>query len=415
MLEPNRTSPRALPAGTPGGEEVPVRSLRARSTRIGRIARAAILLVAVVLVAPPAEAATWSVARSPNATQFDNVLWGVDALSPTSAWAVGHADTGTVPTRRPVVLRLNGTTWTSSANPLPPGGGELRDVDALSSTSAWAVGFTNSAVGFDTLVERWNGSTWTIVPSPNVGAQNHLLGVRAFSSTDAWAVGSHNVPGTLNFATLVVRWDGTRWSVVPSPNPQPAENRLQDVDGVASNDLWAVGFQQNDPYGVRQSLILHFDGSTWSTVPTPPALDASLESVVAIASDDVWAIGWRFSLALLWHVPFALHWDGSTWSEVPVPSPSPQGGRLFGLTALSASNLYAVGHSNASGQIPSLIMRWNGSQWSVEPTSSRSTVANLWDAAAATPGTVIAVGNSQQLRRGILGTSRTLILRSNNA
>jgi hypothetical protein len=98
-----------------------------------------------------------------------------------------------------------------------------------------------------------------------------------------------------------------------------------------------------------------------------------------------------------------------------VPSPSPQGGRLFGLTALSASNLYAVGHSNASGQIPSLIMRWNGSQWSVEPTSSRSTVANLWDAAAATPGTVIAVGNSQQLRRGILGTSRTLILRSNNA
>lgn len=392
-----------------------MRSFVDRRVRARRLVGIGAAVIALMLAAPPADAATWTVTRSPNATPFDNVLWGVDALSPTSAWAVGHADTGTLPTRRPVVQRWNGASWASTPSPLPPGGGELRDVDALSSSSAWAVGFTNSSVGFDTLIERWNGSTWGIVPSPNVGAQNHLLGVRAFSTNDAWAVGSHNVPGTLNFATLVMRWDGSRWSLVPSPNPEPAENRLQDVDGVSSSDLWAVGFRQNDPYGVRQSLILHFDGSTWSTVPTSAALDATLEGVVALGSDDVWAVGWKFSLQLLWHVPFALHWDGSSWSEVPVPSPSPQGGRLFGVAAISGTNLYAVGHANAGGGIPSLIMHWNGSQWNVESSPTRTTVANLWDASAANPNMVFAVGNGQQLRRGVLSPSRTLALRSGNA
>ena len=390
-----------------------MRSLFDPSNRARRPVVVAACVIAVMLAAaPPASAATWTVTPTPNATAFDNVLWGVDALSPTSAWAVGHADTGTLPTRRPVIQRWNGAAWVGTPSPLPAGGGELRDVDNLSSTSAWAVGFTNSSVGFNTLIERWNGSTWRIVPSPNLSAQNHLMGVRAFSSSDAWAVGSNNVPGTLNFATLVMRWNGSRWSVVPSPSPDPAENRLNDVDGVSSSDLWAVGFRQSDAYGVRQSLIIHFDGSTWSTVPTPPATDASLEGVVALASNDVWAVGWKFSLPLLWHVPYALHWDGSAWSEVPVPSPSPQGGRLFGIAATSGGNLYAVGHSNAGGGIPSLIMRWNGSRWNVEPTPTRTTVANLWDASAASPGTIFAVGNTQQLRRGVLGPSRTLALRS---
>ena len=383
------------------------------SIRTRRLMVIAASFAAFTAAALPAGAATWAVIRSPNATAFDNVLWGVDALSPISAWAVGHADTGTLPTRRPIVQRWNGAGWIGAPSPLPAGGGELRDVDALSTSTAWAVGFTNSSVGFNTLIERWNGSTWRIVPSPNVGAQNHLLGVRAFSSSDAWAVGSNNVPGTLNFATLVMRWNGARWSIVPSPSPDPGENRLNDVDGVSSSDLWAVGLRQNDPYGVRQPLIIHFDGSRWSTVPTPPATDAALESVVAVASNDVWAVGSRFSLSLFWRVPYALHWDGSTWSEVPVPSPSPQGGELFGITATSGANLYAVGHANASGGIVPLIVHWNGSQWIVEPTPSRTTVSHLWDVSAASP-TVFAVGNGQQLRGGILGPSRTLIVRSAN-
>jgi hypothetical protein len=377
--------------------------LRAHSSRVawsGAIA----LIAAFLLIAVPAAAATWTVIPSPNATQFDNFLWGVDALSPGSAWAVGAADTGMVPTRRPVILRWNGTNWASTAVPMPSGGGELRDVDAVSSSDAWAVGFSNTSTGTNTLTERWNGSSWSAVSSPNVGAQNFLLAVKAFSATNAWAVGSQ-----------VQKWNGTSWSIVPAPSPDPSGNHLQAIDGVSSNDLWAVGFTQSDPYGVRQALILHFNGSSWSTVPTPPATEASLESVVALASNDVWAVGWEFSLELLWHVPYALHWNGSAWSEVAIPSPSPQGGRLFDVVALSPTRVYAVGHSNAGGGFPSLAMRWNGATWNVETTPSRSTVSYLWDATAASPSTIFAVGNGQQLRHGVLGPSRTVVVRTGNA
>ena len=96
----------------------------------------ALVLSSILYAAAPASAATWSVVPSPNLTQFDNVLWGVDALSATSAWAVGRADTGTLPVNRPVIERWNGTRWAISSSPLPSGGGELRDVDATSATQA---------------------------------------------------------------------------------------------------------------------------------------------------------------------------------------------------------------------------------------------------------------------------------------
>jgi hypothetical protein len=342
---------------------------------------------------------------SPNLTQFDNVLWGVDALSPTSAWAVGRADTGTLPIRRPVIERWNGAAWSISPSPLPPGGGELRDVDATSAGNAWAVGFTNSSNGNLTLTERWNGQAWSVVPSPSVSAQNHLLGVKTLGAGNAWAVGSHNVPGSWAFITLTMRWNGQAWSVVDSPDTASFENHLLAIDGVSPDDLWAVGHTRNGDYSVSAPLILHWDGSAWSVVPSPTANDGTLEGVVALASDDVWAVGSMFSTALLWHVPFALHWDGRSWSSVAVPSPTPQGGRLFGVAALSPAKVYAVGQAPG---VPSLVLRWNGTGWARETTPATGTV---WDAAAAGPGTVWAVG---QRGNPNIGVGRTFTLRTGN-
>jgi hypothetical protein len=380
------------------------------TTKLRRLVGPVVLLL---LFQAPAFAATWRVASSANLTQFDNVLWGADALSPSEAWAVGSADTGSVPTRRPVIERYNGTSWSIASGPIPPGGGELRDVDARASNSVWAVGFTNSSNGFNTLVERFNGSSWNIVPSPNPSVQNVLLGVKAFSDQDVWAVGSHNVPGSLNFASMIQHWNGSSWSVVPSPNPVVFENRLKAIDGTSPNDVWAVGHTQPFEDGVRSPFIVHWNGSSWSAVATPNVRDGSLEGVVAVAPNDVWAVGSKFSLSLLWHVPFALHYDGSTWTEVPMPATSPQGGRLFDVTALSSTKVYAVGQSNASSGA-ALIMRWNGTSWTVESTGGRSAAGNLWDSAAAAPGSVFAVGNRSRVRRGIPGPSQTFVLQTSN-
>jgi hypothetical protein len=60
----------------------------------------------------------------------------------------------------------------------------------------------------------WNGSSWSIVPSPNVGTHDNLLAVAAVSGASAWAVGAGGSPGR----TLIERWNGTAWKIQASPN-----------------------------------------------------------------------------------------------------------------------------------------------------------------------------------------------------
>ena len=60
-------------------------------------------------------------------------------------------------------------------------------------------------------MEHWNGTAWSVVPSPNVGPVLTLShGVAAVSANDVWAVGSYDVTDK----ALVEHWDGTAWSVV---------------------------------------------------------------------------------------------------------------------------------------------------------------------------------------------------------
>ena len=58
------------------------------------------------------------------------------------------------------------------------------------------------------------------------------------------------------------------------------------VSAVATDDVWAVGLR-----GLG-TLAIHWDGTAWTIVPTPtPEGIADLAAVVALATDDVWAVG----------------------------------------------------------------------------------------------------------------------------
>ena len=50
---------------------------------------------------------------------------------------------------------------------------------------------SSRAEPFQTLIERWNGTAWTIVPSPNVSERsNELFHIAVIRTSDAWAVGA---------------------------------------------------------------------------------------------------------------------------------------------------------------------------------------------------------------------------------
>src|SRR5207248_7564803 len=120
----------------------------------------------------------------------------------------------------------------------------LQGVAAVSSKNVWAVGFYMSSNGGwrQPLIEHWNGTAWSIVPIPNPSSDSRLYGVAAVSSNDIWAVGYYWDDDHISIHTLVEHWDGTAWSIVPSPNPVSGD--YSQLHGVAASgtDVWAVGF-----------------------------------------------------------------------------------------------------------------------------------------------------------------------------
>src|SRR5206468_2921576 len=133
----------------------------------------------------------------------------------------------------------------------------------------WTVGlYSPDMATYATLTEHWNGTQWSLVPSPNVGSlENYLYSVAAVAANDVWAVGYSSNYGSPQ-RTLIEHWNGTQWSVVPSPNVGSNRNYLRWVAQVGPNDVWAVGTYWNAA-SVQQTLTLHWDGRAWSVVPSP--------------------------------------------------------------------------------------------------------------------------------------------------
>lgn len=69
-------------------------------------------------------------------------------------------------------------------------------------------------------------AAWSVVPSPNHGTgPNQLFGVSCASSSSCTAVGTYTNSSSFN-QTLAESWNGTKWSIKPSPNRGTGNNEL---------------------------------------------------------------------------------------------------------------------------------------------------------------------------------------------
>src|SRR5215469_16970727 len=182
---------------------------------------------------------------------------------------------------------MAGTGVPERAVPVP--GGQLFGVAATSARNAWAVGQAVSSG--KTIILHWNGATWTRVPSPTPAGGTGLYAVAATSARNAWAVGGSDAPPG---KTEILHWNGAAWKPVPSPTPKGG-GALFGVTAVSARDAWAVGCAGNCFQGFGnglRTLILHWNGTTWSRVPSPsPGLGSALSSVAATSAHNAWAVG----------------------------------------------------------------------------------------------------------------------------
>ncbi len=310
----------------------------------------------------------------------------------------------------------SGSPWSVMSSPNPSSYlNELYGVAAVSASDVWAVGaYVDTSSGTqETLVQHWNGTSWSTVPSPSPGTLlNELSAVAAVSASDIWAVGYAYSSG---YSTLTEHWNGTSWSAVPSPSPGPSYNFLYGVTAVSSSDVWAVG-RYEDATGVYRTLIEQWNGTSWSVVssPNPSSTNNSLYGVTAVSANDVWAVG-SYNNSYIGDT-LVEQWNGTNWSVVSSPSPSSAQDQLLGVATVSSSDVWAVGHTYSLGNYPTLVEHWNGSQWSVVSSPSPGTDDNYLNSVAALPtGQVWAVGySSYTTSSGSSYTYHTLILYNAN-
>lgn len=281
----------------------------------------------------------FTVSPIPHAGRFEQ-LEGVSAASASAAWAVG----GSFGTRSlPLVFAWNGSAWRRTPVPLPPAaaGGSLIAVRAFSATDVTAVGtwFSATTTG-GPLIEHWDGHAWSVSSAPNpAGCQATFTSVAAVPGTAGrFAAGfCINADGTATQA-VIERLTGAGWSIVPAH--APARSALMSITPVSGKEIWAVG-SSTTMSGAERTLAERWNGSAWSVVPTPNvSANDWLQSVIRVpGTGTLWAVGSATNAT--GSIGIAERWDGAAWRSMPPAEPS-HSLNLDGVAATPAG-VWAVG------------------------------------------------------------------------
>ena len=255
--------------------------------------------------------------------------------------------------------------------------------------------------------------TWSAVPVPNPAGSTHTMleEVSVLSPSDAWAVGSKRVPtsGGAETQTLAYHWNGSAWTIVPTPSPSPYPGGgwadLQSVEAIAPGNVWAAGgqrIQAPDGFVGTHLLVEHWDGSQWSVVPAPMTVGGSgnfVDDIEAIAANDIWFVGDWLEFppsSAAQKRALAMHWNGSSFTvhDTPFFDNAPIGGHgLTAVSAVSSNDVWAVGGGHDGDYVGfSYIVHWDGSQWTYRPGPTAGSSQRWRDVHAVAANDVWAIG-----------------------
>ena len=217
---------------------------------------------------------------------YDSVLTGVSCSSASACTAVGDDYYNQGPQDALLAEQWNSTAWALQPAPIPSGtsSSAFSAVSCPTETACMTVGVSSLS---DPLAERWNGAAWTIEPTPGGGSLN---GVSCPAANACTAVGGLGTP-------VAEQWNGNAWT--PNPVPLPAGNnggQLSSVSCTTATDCIAVGYYNlmigpdDDP---DLTLVEHWDGSAWTIEPSPnpPAVGAYLTGVSCTTATACTAVG----------------------------------------------------------------------------------------------------------------------------
>jgi hypothetical protein len=281
-------------------------------------------------------------------------LNGVSCPRPNVCFAVGSSGSGS--SSAPLIERWNGASWSIQPSPAVPGG-SLGAVSCSGLLACTAVGEPDAS---GTLAERWDGTGWHVqsLPDPPGSQPSFLTDVSCPLKRTCTAVGQTN--GLTNLAPLVERWFGrvNSWGLQAAPKPDGAD--IAQFSGVSCPDgrvCFAVGGSLGPPGPNFErditTLAERRVGSKWSVMPTPnpppPASgrpDVNLDDVSCPTLRDCHAVGDGYDST--GQIVFAERFDGASWQLESIPTEGyvNVNPRLPGLSCPSRLFCMAVGGWN---------------------------------------------------------------------
>lgn len=265
-----------------------------------------------------------------------------------------------------IAASWNGERWTSQQTAAVRGAAAavLDAVSCVAANACTAVGYELKGSGAAVpLVEHWNGSTWSVQPSP-AGRGGSLAGISCAGASACTAVGATSNAAGWTVA-LAEQWDGTAWMIVPTPGIAGAPYTvLSAVSCSAAAACTAVGSTSAPGFG---TVAERWNGTAWSleSTATPSDGEEGFFLGVSCTSATTCVVAGDYINSSFTYVNLAEVWNGATWALQTTPSPA--GAYILQMTGLScstASACTAVGWTQAGA----MALRYNGSVWKLEPT-----------------------------------------------
>jgi Phosphoesterase family len=332
----------------------------------------------------------------------DNSVGAIAGSSPTDIWAVGDYLPDTATSNQDATLsfaeHFDGTSW--AVVPTPDTGVNFNSFYgvAASQGQAWAVGeYLNSKYQDRALLEHWDGSHWSIADNPQPGSvRDMLFGATALSPSDVWVVGDQEGKNG-KFDTLAEHWDGSSWTVVPTPDPGSAGNHLYAIDAVSADNVWAAGMQLSGD-SPDQGLVEHWNGQQWSVVPMPAPASADLVMLDGITAngDQVWVDGESDSPDG-GGLPFIAGYQDGTWTipQLPTVPDKANWTNLWGIQLDGSGTVWAVGTyvDPVTDNSNSLVLRESsGGAWTINPAPNPGSGSNILGGITSVGGQLWAAG-----------------------
>jgi hypothetical protein len=148
--------------------------------------------------------------------------------------------------------------------------------------------------------------------------------------------------------------------------------------------------------GPERPLVEHYNGTAWTITPTASVPGGILTAVTAVSASDIWAIGNAPNSG----TGIVMNYNGTSWTQTSVPAPSGTSWELTGVSATSASNVWAVGFTynvleTADAPQP-IAEHFNGTSWTLTylPIPAGYSYSALANVLAISPTDVWATGYS---------------------